>query len=302
VDGPAAGSDERDDIRVPAPSEPDAAGFRSVAVIGVGLIGASVALAARRAWPWMRVAGVDRGTALDAARFLTAFDALGDTTALARQADLVVLAAPVRQNIHLLRALGSSLEGPTLVTDVGSTKRATIAASAELPGHVSFVGGHPMAGAARGGLGLARADLFAGRPWLLTPSPSTRSPKDVDRVAAFVTGLGAHPRVLDADTHDRLFAFVSHLPQLTASALMHTVGTAVGADIDLAGPGLADTTRLASSPADIWQDICATNGDDIRPALDALIDSLQTLREGLENDAVIARLFESAQRWRERVT
>jgi prephenate dehydrogenase len=301
VDGPAVRPETWDGLRAPAPPEADAAGLRTIAIIGVGLIGASIAMAARRAWPWMRVTGVDHGAALDAARLLTAFDALGDTPAVARHADLVVLAAPVRQNIAILRGLSGTLDTPALVTDVGSTKRATVAAAKQLPAHLSFVGGHPLAGAARGGLTLARADLFVARPWLVTPSSSTRVPEDVDRVCAFASGLGARPRVLDADTHDRLFAFLSHLPQLTASALMHTVGAAVGSHIDLAGPGLADTTRLASSPASIWQDICLTNSDDIRPALDALIQSLQTLRDGLDDEAAVARVFESAQQWRERV-
>jgi prephenate dehydrogenase len=278
-----------------------ARGIHSLGIVGVGLIGGSIALAARRAWPTLHVKGVDRGPALDAARFLTAFDYVGDDLAAVRDADLIVLAAPVRQNIAVLERLATLGDRAVLVTDTGSTKRATLEAAATLPGHVAFVGGHPLAGAARGGLELARADLFAGRPWLVTPGSSVRSDGDVARVTAFAAALGAAPRIMDAETHDRLFAYLSHLPQLAATALMHAVGRAVGDRIDLAGPGLADTTRLASSPAAIWQDICATNADDIRPAIDALITILAQLRDGLEDGGILETLFASAQEWRERI-
>jgi prephenate dehydrogenase len=276
--------------------------FRSAAIVGVGLIGGSLALALRRAWPGLRITGIDRGEALAAARYLVAFDALGEDATTMAAADLVVLAAPVQQNIAVLEALGRTLTRPALITDVGSTKRAIVEASAALPPHVSFVGGHPLAGAARGGLELARADLFAGRPWLLTLSASTRSADHVERLARCVSAIEACPRVVDAGEHDRLLAWLSHLPQLTASALMRTVGEAAGAHIDLAGPGLADTTRLASSPAAIWQDICRTNADHVRESLDALIATLTTLRDGLTDETTVPELFASAQGWREKLS
>jgi prephenate dehydrogenase len=280
------------------PPDPE---VRRLAIVGVGLIGGSIALAAARAWPAIRIAGIDRGPALDEARLLPAFERVSADLGIADGADLVVLAAPVRQNAAVLEALGRVLTRPTLVTDAGSTKRETIARSASLPSHVSFVGGHPLAGAAQGGLSLARADLFAGRPWLLTPGPATRAGADVARLERFVEALGAQPRTIAAEDHDRLLAFLSHLPQLTASALMRTVGLAAGEHIDLAGPGLVDTTRLAASPVDIWQDICLSNADDIRPALEALIAALGELRDGLDDPAMLARTFASAREWRDRL-
>jgi prephenate dehydrogenase len=109
--------------------------------------------------------------------------------------------------------------------------------------------------------------------------------------------------MLDAVAHDRLLAFLSHLPQLTASALMHVVGDAVGdAGLELAGRGLIDTTRLASSPAEIWRDIANTNADEIRPALDTLIAILMDLRADLTNGDRLAEIFEDAGRWRARLT
>src|SRR5262249_55226058 len=114
---------------------------------------------------------------------------------------------------------------------------------------------------------------------------------------------GAHPRVLEAAAHDRLVAFLSHLPQLTASALMQVVGDAVGeGGLELAGRGLVDTTRLASSPAEIWRDIANTNADEIRPALDTLIAVLEELRGDLTSGDRLAEIFEEAGRWRGKLT
>jgi prephenate dehydrogenase len=273
---------------------------RSVGVVGIGLIGGSVALAVRRARPDAELVGVDRGPALDRASALGVFDRLGSELTTLAGAEVIVLAAPVRQNAALLARLGTALTAPVLLTDTGSTKRVVVEAARSLPAHVSFVGGHPLAGAAQAGAGAARADLFDGRPWLLTPSEATRTPADLERVRAFVLALGAQPRVIDAEAHDRAIAFLSHLPQLTASALMHVVGRAVGdGDLSLAGPGLADTTRLAASPPAIWRDIWATNNDAIVPALDALIETLTRLRNDLPAGDVIAEVFGSAGRWRE---
>jgi prephenate dehydrogenase len=272
---------------------------RSIGIAGLGLIGGSLARAARRARPDVELVGIDRGEALDRASALGVFDRVGTDLSALAGTDIIVLAAPVRQNAMLLGRLGGAITAPVLVTDTGSTKRAILDAARVLPPHVSFVGGHPLAGAARSGAEAARADLFQGRPWLLTPCDATRAASDVDRIAEFVAALGAAPRVIDGEAHDRLIAFLSHLPQLTASALMHVVGTHVGEpEVGLAGPGLTDTTRLAASPPAIWRDICATNADAIGPALDALIGTLQRLRADLVQGDAIADVFDSAARWR----
>ena len=230
-------------------------GFRRVAVVGVGLIGGSVAFAVRRAFPASAVVGVDRDDVVFAGRQLGALTQGSEDLAIVAGADLVVLAAPVRENLAILRRLPDLLEGPALVTDTGSTKRDTVAAARALPPSLTFVGGHPLAGAARGGISASRADLFERRPWLLTPDAST--PRDaVDRLSGFVRALGASPLEMEADVHDRVLAYTSHLPQMAASALMHVVGEAVGeSGLKLSGGGLADTTRVAGSPARIWSDI-----------------------------------------------
>jgi prephenate dehydrogenase len=273
--------------------------FGKIGIVGLGLIGGSIALAARELWPSALVIAVDNKDVLETAMRLHAIDVAANDLVVLAEADVVVLAAPARQNIALLRELDAHVRGPAVVTDTSSTKRAVVKAAADLPGRFTFVGGHPLAGAAHGGLEHARPDLFRGRPWLLTPADEA-SAETVEQLVAFVSALGAEPRLLEVSAHDRLVAFLSHLPQLTASALMQTVGESVGeGGLALAGRGLADTTRLASSPIDIWRDIVATNADEIGPALDALISRLQQLRRDLPGGDVLEDVFASANRWRE---
>jgi prephenate dehydrogenase len=255
--------------------------FRRLAIVGFGLVGGSVAKAAQRRWPAVDIVPIDRG----------------DTLARVGRADLVVLAAPVLANIAALEALPAHLSRDAIVTDVSSTKRLIVAA-ASASASMAFIGGHPMAGDVRGGAANARADLFDGRPWILTPG--TDHTPELRRLEEFVAGLGAVPHVMTPDLHDRFVGAVSHLPQVTASALMHVVGKLAGdAGLEIAGRGLHDTTRLAGSPADIWKDIAVTNQDVLRAALDALIGTLTEMRDTLENGDGVEAVFTSACRWRE---
>jgi prephenate dehydrogenase len=279
--------------------------FQNIGIIGLGLIGGSIALRAREIWPASLVIAVDEKDVLETAMRLHAIDVAADDLIVLAEADIVFLAAPVKQNIELLAELEANVRQPAVVTDTGSTKREIMTAAAALPPRFTFIGGHPLAGAARGGLEHARPDLFVGRPWLLTAGAarggqlSDASGPALAKLTEFVIALGAEPRVIGAAAHDRVLAFLSHLPQLTASALMQVVGDAVGQEgLALAGRGLADTTRLASSPPDIWKDIAATNADEIGPALDALIAVLQNLRRDLPDGDELADVFADAARWR----
>jgi prephenate dehydrogenase len=303
--------------------------FSKIGIIGLGLIGGSIALRARELWPAALVIAVDNKDVLEEAMRRHAIDVAADDPIVLAEADLVILAAPVKQNIALLAELDENVHVPAVITDTGSTKREILAAAAGLPPRFTFIGGHPLAGAAQGGLEHARPDLFQGRPWLLTPpvarrlraagasasladarvdperaeagrlQPSDQGGDALAKLTDFITALGAQPRILDARAHDRMLAFLSHLPQLTASALMQVVGDAVGEEgLALAGRGLADTTRLASSPPDIWQDIAGTNADEIGPALDALIALLQELRRDLPEGERLNDVFVEAARWR----
>ena len=271
--------------------------FAKIGIVGLGLIGGSIALAARELWPTSLVIAVDNKDVLETAMRLHAIDVAADDPVVLAEVDLVILAAPVRQNIEWLGELDEHVRQPAVVTDTGSTKRAVVEAARALPPKFTFIGGHPLGGSAKGGLENARSDLFKGRPWLLTPSGA--SGDALEKLTAFVSALGAQPRIIDAAAHDRVLAFLSHLPQLTASALMQVVGDAVGQDgLALAGRGLADTTRLASSPAEIWRDITATNADEIGVALDELIAMLQDLRRDLPVGDRLADVFTGAASWR----
>jgi prephenate dehydrogenase len=287
------------EIPVLQPGRPAGSGsppiFEKIGVVGLGLIGGSIALASRQLWPASLVIAVDNKDVLENAMRLHAVDVAADDPIVLAECDLVILAAPVQQNIALLAELEEHVRVPAVITDVGSTKREVARAAAVLPERLTFVGGHPLAGAARGGLEHARPDLFQGRPWLVTHPH--------ERLTAFIRALGAVPRTIAPDAHDRMLAFLSHLPQLTASALMQIVGEGVGdRGLELAGRGLLDTTRLASSPPEIWRDIVETNADEIGPALDALIDVLSELRKDLKTGDRLVEVFNEAARWRETLT
>ena len=265
----------------------------------------SKAWAARQAWPSALVIGVDNNDVVEQAVGLHAIDVAANDLTIVSEADLVVLAAPVLQNVQLLARLADYIDKPAIVTDVGSTKRTIVEAASSLPSHLTFVGGHPLGGSTGTGIQAARADLFAGRPWLFTPSatdgaePGADVQDAVQRLFEFAKGLGASPYTVDASRHDHLMAYISHMPQVLVSALTQVVGDAVGEEgLSLSGRGLRDTTRLAASPTDIWADICASNADELGPALDAVIDALRRLRGDLGNREAIAELFEAARRWR----
>lgn len=250
-----------------------------LAIVGPGLIGTSVALAAARRWPGLDVRLVGPGEPLEA---------IGDSL-------VVVLAMPVDAIIETLPRLAPLAHPQALVLDTGSTKQAVMAAAATA-GLPRFVGGHPMAGGTTTGPAGARADLFDGRAWFLA---NPAAPDAVRRAAKFVEGLGARPVVLAdrGQEHDRLMAAVSHLPQVAASALMVTVARAVGdGNLAWAGQGLRDTTRLAGSQAAVWESVLATNSQQLKPLLRMLAAELVTLSDQLEDREAIRRLFDEASR------
>ena len=268
--------------------------FESIAIVGLGLIGGSIALGVRERWPESRVFGVDSEAVLAHALGGGAIERGFESIGALPTTSLIVLAAPVRQNIELLQ----QIKRPAVATDVSGTKRDIVSAARALSPGTIFVGGHPLGGGERGGFAFARPDLFAGRPWIFTPDGDDAT-EAVERLSRFVTGLGARPCILSAEEHDRVMAYVSHLPQLVASALMEAVGAAAGSDgLRMAGRGLVDTTRLASSPADVWRDICLTNADAIGDALDCLIARLTQLRGDLRHGEAIEAIFSAAAKWR----
>jgi prephenate dehydrogenase len=247
-----------------------------LAIIGPGLIGRSVALAARRAEPDTHVIEIDRGESLDAAR----------------GADLIVLATPVNVILDVIRTHHDILRS-SITVDTGSTKRAIVSA-ARGAGLDTFVGGHPMAGAVTSGPEGARADLFVDRPWFLVPYAATATARH--GAQAFVQRIGAQPIVLDDDgaEHDRVMAAVSHLPQVVAAALMVVAADAAGARLAWAGNGLRDTTRLAQSNSTVWQSILDSNADELKPLLRILSQQLSELADQLGDGRSVSHLLDKA--------
>jgi prephenate dehydrogenase len=236
-----------------------------VVIAGLGLVGGSLARAlSRRRW---RVLGVDKPPILRRARAAGVIEeAFLGLEAAAREADIVVLAAPPEVNIRLLHRL-AAVGTAAIVTDVGSVK-GPICREALRLGLRRFVGGHPMAGTEASGFGASTAALFRGRPWVLMPSSRAVS----RRVRALVRAVGARPVVMTAAAHDRSVAFLSHAPQLASWAIRGALdGDRVARRYrNIAGPGFQDMTRLARSPRRLWRDILFQNRDEILRALETL--------------------------------
>lgn len=271
----------------------------TLGVIGLGAIGGSLARQAKRAgvptvlgWspePAERAAAVRQG-ALD--------DAPPRAEDVAREAELLILAAPPAANVRLLESLKPHLGAAALVTDVGSVKRAIVARAEALGLGARFAGSHPLAGTHEHGFGAARADLFKGAVVYVTPT------KDGDGAAREIghfweTVLEAHPVLLDAQRHDAQVAITSHLPQVVASLLGNYLAAHAPRGAML-GPGARDTTRLAESHSALWTEILLMNRDELLPALRSLEEPLGELERALEAadaPAVTAWLSRAAE-WR----
>ncbi len=186
--------------------------FERIAVVGLGLVGGSIALAARKVWPTSLVIGVDRNAVLERAMIRHAIDVASEDLVIISDADLVILATPLETTLELIPALDRILASDAVVTDVASTKGEVARAARALPPRLPFVGGHPLTDAAGGGIEAARPDLFAGRAWLLVDEVRTRS--DVTaKLVAFAEALGATPvAVASVADHDCLVSFLRSLP------------------------------------------------------------------------------------------
>jgi prephenate dehydrogenase len=259
-------------------------------IIGVGLIGGSLALRWREQGAVGSVVGCGRSPErLARALELGVIDEVApDVPAALAGADLVVLAAPVRTCLELVPEVARLAAPGALITDVCSTKAAIVERmAAELPpGGATFIGGHPMAGSERAGVEAADPYLFEQAVWALCPGPAV-PPAELERLTALVTATGAHPLRLDPRRHDARVALISHLPQLAAVALAETAGEGEARDaglLSLAGGGFRDTTRIAQSPASMWLDVLATNRGPVLAALDALADRLGEIRAAVAGD------------------
>jgi len=297
--------------------------YNHIAIVGVGLIGGSFALAARRAGLAERITGWDRDDVLAKALKSGAIDAIEDSFASGRpsEADLVYLAAPVGQITEFVRNNGRLLKPGSIVTDAGSSKREICRVAIEhLPGEVHFVGGHPMAGSHNSGFEFATPDLFIGAPYAIVPLgvpapfgrmalfgriPSGGQSLDAAKeVAQIATALGSRPIFLTAEEHDAAVALASHTPQLLATALAITAAESETQKhlVELAGPGFSDIIRLAASRWSVWEGICRTNHDQIETALDMLGRTIERMRNALKDSdfTSLGREFDRANDFTER--
>lgn len=280
-----------------------------VAILGTGLLGTSVGLALRAAGFQGSIVGWNRSrTAAETAQRMGAIDLVAnDPLVAARESQVVLLSVPIYATLDLMEQLSPVLGPDHLVTDVGSTKAQITEASDRLfntPDRAAFLPGHPMAGKERGGADLADANLFRGAVWLFTDFPAWhRSEESAARARnwrEWVVAMGARTIDLDPNRHDELVAWVSHLPQLTATALSAVLEDEFGESTelkDVGGRALREMTRLGASPFSMWRDIAHTNSEAIAAALEALEQRLAHIRENLRTPELRDE-FDRANRFR----
>ena len=267
--------------------------MESIAILGTGLLGTSVGLALRAAGFHGTIVGWNRNPAhADVARQMGALDRVAvDAVTAAREAQVVLIAVPIYATLDLMEQLSTVLGPEHLVTDVGSTKGQITEAADRLfntPEKAGFLPGHPMAGKERGGADLGDANLFRGAVWLFTDFPAWHRSERAAALARnwreWVIAMGARGIDLDPKRHDELVAWVSHLPQLIATALSAVLQDQVGDAPelkDVGGRALREMTRLGASPFSMWRDIAHTNTEAIDAALQALEQHLAHIRENL---------------------
>lgn len=275
----------------------------TVAIVGVGLIGGSFALALRKAGHRGRILGVSSPRTIEQALALGVIDEGLSLEEAVSRCDLVYLAQPIERILETLGLIDHLLCPGCLVTDAGSTKARIVDLGRRAISRGQFLGGHPMAGKEVRGVENADPDLFAGRVYALTPS----DPSELDTPAArsfidWIRRIGAVPVTMSPAEHDRTVAHTSHLPQLASTALASVLAERLDPQrgFEVAGPGLADATRLALGPYEIWRDILRTNAAEIEQALGAYIAKLEALRAHLKDDQM-RQEFETAGKFAARL-
>jgi prephenate dehydrogenase len=281
----------------------------NISILGTGLLGTSVGLALREAEFKGTITGWNRSP--EQGQLALKMDAVDSVAAdpieAARASQVTLLAVPIYATLEFMEKLANVLAPEQLVTDVGSTKRLITETGTRLyntPQRAAFLPGHPMAGKERGGAALGDANLFRGAVWLFTDDPAAkRSPQSAELVKdwrEWVAKMGAKTRDLDATRHDELVAWVSHLPQFTATALSALLEEEVGGAPelkDVGGRALREMTRLGASPFSMWRDIAYTNTEAVERALLAIEQRLANLRENLRTP-VLRDEFEQANKFR----
>ena len=272
--------------------------FNHISIVGVGLLGGSIGLAAKAYATRCQITGYGhRRSTLERALEVGAIDhAADDLPSAVESADLVILCTPVGLFPQILDQIAPHLAKGTVVTDVGSTKRSVVElAQAKLPHTVHFVGSHPMAGSEKRGVEFARTDLFQKALCILTPTAKTHA-GSLESVGRFWTSLGMRLTSLAPDEHDRLLAEVSHLPHAVAAAL---VAMQEDQGLGLCGKGFLDTTRIAGGDGPLWRDIFMDNADNLRSALHRLRQQmvhLEAMLQQKDGDALACWLDRASKR------
>ena len=282
-----------------------ASNYGTVTIVGVGLIGASLGLALKKAGVVTKVLGVGRSKEnLDQAQKMGAIDGVVDLVEATKQSDVIVLCMPVAQMRAAFEIIEPHLEPRTMITDAGSTKGDVILAAKEVLGKkvCQFVPAHPIAGGAQHGASAAKADLFQGKQTIVCPLQEN-SPEDTTLIMGFWESIGSVAKKIGVVQHDAIYAAVSHLPHLLSYALMASVVNSEDADqkLDHVGAGFKDFTRIAASSPEMWRDICIGNRAAILQELDRYLLIVNHMRklvaegdgEGLE------KLFNKASKARQ---
>ena len=285
--------------------------MQRIGIIGVGLIGGSLGLAWKSRLEQVHITGYDDLSVLEAAIRRGAIDAMAESIEEAvTGADLVVLATPIRQIMNQLKLIAPDLKEGAIVHDIGSVKRPILDRAGDvLPDHVTYIGGHPMAGSERRGIEHSDALLFENATYVVCPPEELDESEFASRFHGFISlieATGARLLVLDADRHDQIAATVSHLPQLLAVALMNYASERNRDDdayLKLAAGGFRDMTRIASSPFHLWRDIIVANEGPILDALAGFVSQVQRVRNrvGQEDLDTVEGMFAEAQAARESI-
>lgn len=274
----------------------------STAILGPGLLGASLALALQRA-PGAKVALWARRPKiveeLQARQIGTLVSS--DLQTVLQNADVVVLCTPIGVMPELATQIAPLLAPHALVTDVGSVKAGVVAALSPIfAGRARFVGSHPMAGSDRAGHEFAAADLFEKRVCIVTPDAAT-DPTAVTDAQRLWHSVGADVRIVSPAEHDAMVALVSHLPHLLAATLIQTIAGQNPAALDLHGPGFLDHTRVASGPPEMWAEILRTNRVAVRAGVEATIEKLREITTLLDREAPMTEFLTQAKALRDRL-
>ena len=282
--------------------------IRQITIIGTGLIGGSLALALRKRKFAGRIVGCDREGTLERARLRGAIDdGIADPGDAVRGSQVVVLATPVLAICDLIERLGPALPSNTLLTDVGSTKTAVVERALKVFGNSAgkrFLAGHPMAGKEMSGVDFADADLFHRAVWFLSPlSEQNLNEGLFAEFAGWIDAIGARIAMLPAEEHDRLCAWISHVPQMISTALAAALVEEFGAEAPLlpaGGRALQEMTRISASPYSMWRDVAISNKKNLENALWKVEQRLAHIRENLATRQ-LADEFEQAHQLRKAV-